>query len=318
MCGGYPCNCCKAKSQLDNHFDANKPWKCFFKERDTVEPFPNPAGMTNSQLSSAGLSGDTGWWWFVNRYQHPTARPLPGTCVDSKYELPVPGNGNNDRPYHLMSRMKYAHHETWEEQRITLTVDYEFPTDPYWEFPVVSGTGQRIPGSRIEIAIGDEHDDSAETYPNAYFGAFPLLRFRLWANLNTPSTPNFIFNATSYRSDLSFAGSISGRKYNGGVFSPTAFFNLTQAGTIVFQFELLETETKVSAVVNGDDAGWHFGTAAPQLWWTIPEKLFRESPRFRVGVGGSQYYSDSSRNPDFARRYNPMKLDRIRCDVESV
>lgn len=307
MCKGWPCSCCRPVKKIDTHFDGERPWKCLFRDMVPIRPATLPDGMTIATANLIGLNDIT--WWFTSGYQLPGARRLEGPCALSKYQMPtlVPPGQTVAQNNRCMARMKYDYGETWTEQVIHVSFDYEFLTDPATN---LSGSSPpEYPSNRIQIIIGDEQDDPGETYLYPSLSAYPNLWIYLNGNWGRNNT--VLLQARTGSGTLILSG--NGRKLSDNSFFPL----ITQSGTFEVTVELLAASTRVAAKYNGEDIGWTTTFPAREQWRSGAGKVFRESPRFRVGVEGRQVFTPYN-SPATGVPIDSFKIDRLRASAVAL
>ena len=294
MCGGWPCNCCAPVTKFDTHFDKERPWKCFFHDRQSLVDASRPTGLSNlDDWAEEGFTKDYG-------YEH--SRPMLGPCSASKFTLltgVLPG-GTAPIIHTLMARMKWKDYDpdTWVDQLVAIDLSYEFA------LPIDDNR------HRLAIYLGDEHDDPDQTYTTTA-KAWP----NLWLSLqrDETSTLNEV-NGNFFFSNPEASISIGHGVYKYPQTFPRQFADTLQSADIHLEIEIKAAETRVRGTYAGQTIGWSGTGGPPPLGITDeivkPTRYTRFSPRFRVGVNGSSRLGTGVRQP--------LKVDRWAVSTEPL
>jgi hypothetical protein len=299
MCGGWPCNCCAPVTKFDTHFDTERPWKCFFHDRQSLVDSSRPTGLSNFDgWSEEGFTKDYA-------YQH--SRPMLGPCVASKFTLltgVLPG-ATAPIVHTMMARMQWKDYDpdVWVDQLVTMDLDYEFA------LPIGSSR------HRLHIFLGDEHDDPDQTYATTA-KAWPNLWFTFERDEN--STLNAI------RGNFFFSNPESSISIGHGMFKhppavPPQFADTLQSASIHLEIEVKAAETRVRGTYAGQTIGWG-GTGGPRPLGVTNEivkstRYTRYSPRFRVGINANSRAAAPGGSPG---QFQPMKVDRWAVKTEPL
>lgn len=284
MCGGWPCNCCAPVTKFDTHFDKERPWKCFFHDRESLFDASRPTGLSDPIGEYSEVA-------FTKDYAYTHARPMLGPTAASKFTLPtgVFPSSSTVLVHTAMARMKWKDYDpvTWVDQLVTVDLSYEFALS--------IGSPNR---HGLFVMLGDEHDDPDQIYTTdamAWPNIIVTLR-RLESSTLNATTGNIFFA----NPEAAITTSANLRRPAGS--TPIDFTDTLQATDLHLEFEIKAAETRVRGTYAGQTI--HFSDAGIPSELIRGSRFVRHSPRYRVGVQGFSRVMSPLGNRQ------PMKIDR--------
>jgi hypothetical protein len=292
MCGGWPCNCCAPVTKFDTHFDKERPWKCFFHDRESLVNASRPTGLSNP-------TGEYFEVAFTKDYAYEHARPMLGPTAASMFTLPTgffPSSATV-LVHTAMARMKWKDYDpvTWVNQLVTVDLSYEFSLS-------IGSPNQH----GLAIMLGDEHDDPDQTYTTAA-KAWPNIIITLTRS-ESSSTNIIVGNIFFANPESAISASGSLRRVTGS--TPPQFNDTLQSADLHLELEIRASETRFRGTYAGQTI--HFSDAGIPSELIRGARYVRHSPRFRVGVHGY------SRVMSPLGQRQPLKLDRWAVSAEPL